>query len=370
MDRRRSEHGRLEGGGGGRLVPGGVALAAAVLLGACGGAGHAAEAEGEAGDATRVISVEVETVRSAPFTEFVRIVGTVHANRDVVISAEESGIIRQLFVDKGAVVRAGQPIARIDDSLLLIQLERAEAQARLAEETWERQRRLWEDENIGSEINYLNAKYNAQTARASADELRARVERSVVRAPIGGVLEARTVEIGTMVSPGAPVARVVDVATVKISGGVPERYASEIARGAEMRVFFDGLGSAEYSGKVEFVGATLNESNRTFPIEVTVPNQGRVIRPGMVANLQVARRAGAEALLVSQNAVLRRESGYVVYVVGERNGAPVAELRDVIPGVSEGGRVVIEQGLQPGDRVVVVGQQQVSSGDRLRIVGG
>jgi membrane fusion protein, multidrug efflux system len=346
---------------------GGLAVTAVVVSG-CGGTGHASENDVGEESPGRIISVEVEAARSAPFTDFVRIVGSVTANRDVTVSAEESGIVRQLFVEKGAFVRAGQPIARIDDSLLRAQLDRAEAQARLAEETWERQRRLWEDEKIGAELAYLNAKYNAQTARASADELRTRLERTVVRAPIAGVLDARAVEIGTMVSPGAPIGRIVDSEKVKIVGGVPERYAPDISRGAEMRVSFDGLDGRDYVGKVQFVGATLNEHNRTFAIEVELPNSGGVIRPGMVANLQVARRSAGDAILVTQNAVIRRENGYVVYVAVDRNGADFAEIRDVIPGVSERGRVVVEQGLNPGDRVIVVGQQQVSTGDRLRIV--
>jgi membrane fusion protein, multidrug efflux system len=350
------------------LALGGAVLGLAAVAAGCGGEGHAAVADSATEAPARTLSVEVEAAQPAQFTDFVRIVGSVAANRDVVVAAEESGIVRQLFVDKGALVRAGQPIARIDDAVLRAQMERTDAQARLAEETWERQRRLWEDEKIGSEMNYLNAKYGAITARASANELRARLERTVVRAPIAGVLEARVVEVGSMVAPGAPVARIVDAGVVKITGGVPERYAADIARGAEMRVSFDGMGSAEYVGKVQFVGATLNEQNRTFPIEVEVPNRGGVIRPGMVANLQVARRAVGQAILVPQNAVIRRENGYVAYVAVERDGQDVAELRDVIPGASEGGRVVIEQGLAAGDRVIVVGQQQVSSGDRLRIV--
>lgn len=349
------------------IVFGTAALALAVGLGACGD--NTPDAEASAVEApARVISVEVQTVQPAAFTDYVRIVGNVAANRDVTVSAEEAGVIRQLFVDKGAYLRAGQPIARIDDAVLRAQLERSEAQARLAEETWERQRRLWEEDKIGSEMNYLNAKYGAQTARASVNELRARLARTTVRAPMAGVLDARAVEVGSMVSPGTPVARVVDTETVKIAGGIPERYATEITRGSEMRVSFDALGAAEFTGKVQYMGATLNESNRTIPIEVTVPNRGGVIRPGMVANLQVARRTVGEAILVPQSAVLRRDQGYVVYVVTERDGEPVAEVRDVIPGTSEGGRVVIEQGLNAGDRVIVVGQQQVSTGDRLRIV--
>jgi membrane fusion protein, multidrug efflux system len=345
-----------------------VVLGLAAFAAACGSESHASETPAAEAAPARVISVEVEAAQPSAFTDFVRVVGSVGANRDVVVSAEESGIVRQLFVDKGAFVRAGQPIARIDDAVLRAQMERAEAQARLADETWERQRRLWEEDKIGSEMNYLNAKYGAQTARASANELKARLDRTVVRAPIAGVLDMRLVEVGTMVAPGAPVARVVDAATVKITGGVPERYAADIVRGAEMRVSFDGMAGAEYTGKVQYVGATLNEQNRTFPIEVAVPNRTGVIRPGMVANLQVARRAVGEAILVPQNAVLRRENGYVAFVAVERDGRTVAELRDVIPGASEAGRVVIEQGLNAGDRVIVVGQQQVSSGDVLRVV--
>lgn len=352
---------------GARAAAGLAVLGLAALAAGCGGDGRASERAAAEAPA-RVISVETITVEPERFSDFVRLVGSVEAERDVTVAAEEGGIVRQLFVEKGAVLRAGQPIARIDDAVLRAQLERAEAQARLAEETWERQRRLWEEERIGSEIAYLNAKYNAQTARASVNELRARLARTVVRAPVAGVLDARLVEVGSMLAPGTPVARVVDTRTVKVTGGVPERYAAEIARGAELRVSFDALGGAVHAGRVQYVGATLDDANRTFPIEVTVPNPGGVIRPGMVAHLQVARRALEAAILVPQAALLRREDGYVVFVAVERGGAWVAELRDVIPGASEAGRVVIEQGLAAGEHVIVVGQQQVAPGDRLRIV--
>jgi membrane fusion protein, multidrug efflux system len=350
-------------------IHGAAAALAALALGLAGCASdEAGAAPSEAApEAGRVISVEVEEARPAPFTDFVRIVGTVAASRDVTVAAEEGGVVRQLFVEKGTAVRAGQPIARVDDGVLRAQLDQAAATARLAAETWERQQRLWEVERVGSEMAYLQARYNALTAEAGARVLRERVARTVVRAPIDGVLDDRFVEVGSMVAPGAPVARIVDASTVKVLGGVPERYAADVNRGAEMQVGFEGLG-VEHAGRVAFVGATLNESNRTFPIEVRVPNPGRVIRPGMAANLAVARGTGGDALLVPRSAVLRRENGFVVYVAVERDGHAVAESRDVTTGGSQGGRVVIEQGLEAGERVIVVGQQQVASGDRLRIV--
>jgi membrane fusion protein, multidrug efflux system len=345
-----------------------VGVVSLAVTAACAGGAAEASTSEEAGVAGRVITVEVETIRTTEFTDFLRIVGTVAANRDVLVAAEEGGVVRQLFVEKGAVVQAGQPLAKIDDAVLRPQVDQAVANARLAAETWERQQRLWEVEKIGSEMAYLQAKYNAQTAEAGARAMQERLAKTIVRAPISGVLDDRLVEVGGMVAPGTPIARVVDAATVKITGGVPERYTADITRGASMRVSFDGLGGVEHLGKVEFVGATLNETNRTFPVEVSVPNPQGFIRPGMVANLQVARRAVDQALLVPQSAVLRRETGYVAFVAVEKDGRTMAELREVVPAGSEAGRVVIEHGLQAGDRLIVVGQQQVSNGDRLRIV--
>jgi membrane fusion protein, multidrug efflux system len=348
----------------------GGAAAAVLVLALAGCASEEAGAAIAEDDAPtgRVISVEIEEARPAEFTDVVRIVGHVAAHRDVTVSAEEGGVIRALLVEKGALVRAGQPIARVDDTVLRAEVDRAAATARLAAEVWQRQQRLWEVEKVGTEMAYLQARSEAQVAEAGARVLRERLARTTVRAPIAGVLDDRFVEVGTMVAPGAPVARVVDASTVKIVGGIPERHAAEIGTGAEMRVVFDALAGVEHVGKVSFVGATLNESNRTFPIEVRVPNANRVLRPGMAANLEIARGTMAEALLVPQNAVLRRENGYVVYVAVERDGELVAELRPVVPGSSRGNRVVITEGVRAGDRVITVGQQQVSEGDRLRIV--
>lgn len=349
-----------------------LALAALVaLLSGCGG-GETKEAEAaEAADAApqRTVSVEVQEVARAPFTDYVQVVGTVEANRDVTVSAEEAGVVRELLVEKGSFVKAGQPIARIDDRLLRAQAEQATAQAKLAAETFERQRRLWEEDKIGTEMAYLNARYGAETAAAGARVLRERLERSVVRAPIPGILEDRMVEVGSMVSPGAPVARIVDLSAVKISGGVPERYASQVQRGGEVQIAFDALGGQAFTGQIHFVGASVESRSRTFPVEVRVPNPSASIKPGMVAAVRIARATAESALVVPQQAVLRDEGGYIVYVAAEKDGATVAEARPVVPGPSQGNQILIESGLEAGDRVIVVGQQNVARGDRLKIVG-
>jgi membrane fusion protein, multidrug efflux system len=350
-----------------RVTVTGVALlAAGVALTGCGRAG--AEDEGaQAEDRVRTLNVEVVEAVPRDFVHYVRVVGTVEADRDVTVSAEEGGTVQAVLARPGDRVRPGQPLARLDASVLRAQLEQAVSQAELAEETWQRQRQLWEEEQIGTEMAYLQAKYNARTARAQARVLAERVERTTIRAPIAGVLEERMVEVGTMVFPGTPVARILDVDTVKVVGGVPERYAADIAPGVEVVLTVDRLGGREFVGAVDHVGAAVDRSSRTFTVEIGVPNPGLPMKPGMVANIQIARQPVTDAIVVPRHAVLRSEGGYVAYVAVPARGGWQAEARTVVPGVARGDEMVIEAGIEAGDRVVVVGQQRVAHGDALVI---
>ena len=345
-------------------------LAGSATAAGCGQT-EGAEAQRSGGDeAVRTVNVEVLPVERAPFSHFIRVVGTVEAQRDVRVSAEESGVVETLLASKGEMVSVGEPILRLDGDVLSAQAEQAASQAELAQETWQRQRQLWERDSVGTEMAYLQAKYNAQTARAQAEVLARRMARTVVRAPVAGILDDRMVEVGSMVSAGTPVVRILDVDTVKVVGGVPERYAADIEEGAEVTVAVNALGGRRYTGSIDFVGSSVDSGNRTFGVEVVVPNPGLGIKPGMVADIQIARHTLEEAIAVPRHAVLRREDGYIVYVAAEGPDGLHAETRSVIPGASRGEMVVIESGLEPGERVVTVGQQRVTHGDALVIVNG
>jgi RND family efflux transporter MFP subunit len=344
----------------------GSLVTAAVVLAAVGcGPGEIDGADEAATETGRVLNVEVTTIEPTDFVEVIRLAGTVAANREVVVSAEESGVITELFVEKGSAVREGQPIARIDDRLLAPQVAQARAQAALAREVWERRKRLFEEDQVGSELAYLEARFGSEQADAVLATLERRLERTVVSAPVEGILDERMVEIGTMVSPGTPVARVVDLDPVKVTGGVPERYAADVRTGAPASVTFDALEEQTFDGVINYVGATVDPSNRTFPIEFRLPNPGRTMKPEMVADVEVQRRVIEDAVVVPQDVLVRVEGGYAAYVVtGE-----TVEARSVTTGASQRNLVVITDGLAPGDRIVVVGQQQVAAGDRVRIVG-
>jgi len=348
-------------------------LAGATLLlvvAACNGQAEGGTTQGVGGEPAfaRVINVVVQELTPAPFIEEIGLTGTVEAARDVTVAAEESGVIRELLVPKGATVRQGQPIVRLDDRLLVPEVERARAEATLARQSWERRKRLYEEDQVGSELAYLEARLLSEQAAAQLAVLEERLSRKTLLAPFSGILEDRYVEVGSMVAPGAPVVRIIDVNPVKVTAGVPERYATDVRPGSSVRVGFDVLEGQTFDGIIAFVGAAVNPRNRTFPVEFSIPNPGGMVKPEMVANVSLVRRVVEEALVVPQEAVVRVSDGYAVFVFREDAAGGVVESRSVTLGPSQRNQVVIASGLSAGDRIVVVGQTQVANGDRARVV--
>jgi membrane fusion protein (multidrug efflux system) len=343
-----------------------AAFALSLALAGCSGA-RAEDSSEEAGY-VRVLNVEVAAVETTSFTETIRVTGTVQADQDVTISAEESGVVREILVDKGREVEVGQAIFRLDDEILKAQVEQAWAVANLAQETWERRRRLFEEDQVGSELAYLEAKYSADQAAANLRLLDERLARTVIRAPIAGILDSREIEVGTMVIAGTPVARIVDTDPVKITGGIPERYAADVRRGSDASVTFDVLPDETFQGRISYVGAAVNPRNRTFPVEFRLPNPRGVVKPEMVANVEVVRRTLEQVVVIPQEALVRVEEGYVVFVVEREGEIDLVRVRPVELGPAQRNEVVILSGIETGERLVVVGQQSVAAGDRVNVV--
>ena len=368
---------RTEAGRGGRAVRL-VALVAvtgtALVFAGCSpseGAEASAQQEGLA-DTTgvRVVNVGVTPVARSTFVDYVRLVGEVAAMQDVTLSAEESGTIARFLVDKGARVAAGDVIAKIDDAVLQAQVDEARAMAEIAREEYERRRRLWEEDRVGSEIAYLQTKSGAEAANARHRTLLARLNRTELRAPVSGIFDEKYVEVGELVAPGTRVARVVATAQVKITGGVPERYALDVRRGDSATVTLDVLPSRTFFGKIRFVGASVDPDNRTVPVELVLENPGGVLKPQMVANVLVARARLQDVIVVPQELVQRTENGYQVFVAGDRDGRPVAVARPVELGPSHENRVVIRSGLNDGDALITTGYRMVDDGSLVRVVEG
>jgi RND family efflux transporter MFP subunit len=335
-----------------------------------GGSESADQAEGAAdANGARVLNVEVAPVVVTRFVDYIRLTGEAEALHDVTVSAEEAGRVARFAVRKGARVAEGQVIAKIDDAVLAAQVDETRAAADVAREQYERQQRLWEEDRIGSEIALLQLRSASDAAAARLRVLEERLARTEIRAPVAGVLDDEYVEVGEMVAPGTPVVRIVAVRQVKIVGGVPERFALDVQPGDSAVVTLDALGDQEYRGRIRYVGASVDPQNRTIPIEILLDNANRLVKPRMVADVQVARRALDDVVVVAQDLVRRTVDGYEVFVVGQVDGRDRAVSRPVTLGASYANRVVIVDGLEAGERLITVGAGLVDDGSFIRIVG-
>lgn len=344
----------------------GLVLLAAAVTG-CGGS--EAGATEDAGAYVKVVNVETVTLEPRSFASTVRITGEAEPETDVTVSAEEAGTLERFVAARGARVGRGGVIARIDDAVLAAQVEEARAVAELARDRYERQRRLWEEEGIGSEIAFLQAKSEAEAAEARHAQLRTRLNRTVVRAPVAGTVDDHLVEAGEVVQPGTPVARIVDASRLEVSGGVPERFAPRVSVGDSAQITFGILPGRVFEGRISFVGTAVDRRSRTFPIEIVMDNPDGDVKPYMIANVRVLMRRLENAIVVPRDVLLRTEDGQQAVVVVEGENGPVAEARDVTLGATSENEIVVTSGLEAGDRLVVSGYQMVDPGDRVRVVG-
>jgi RND family efflux transporter MFP subunit len=154
-----------------------------------------------------------------------------------------------------------------------------------------------------------------------------------------------------------------------VVGGVPERFGPYVTPGDRAILTFDVLPGRTIEGTISYVGAAVDTRNRTFPIEVLLDNPDGRLKPQMVANVRVATERFEDVIVVPQDVVVRTEDGYQVFVAVEDEGGLHAEARPVALGPSFENEVVIESGLEPGERLITTGHQMVDAGDRVRDVG-
>ncbi len=353
----------------------------ALVAAGCGGANGADEAPRTAGDAPRrVVRVETLVLQPTSFEDVIQMTGTVASLNDATLSAQAAGTV-EFLAPLGRRVARGAVVARIDQGLVRAALQQTEAQltAAQAQLEWDeynfaRQEALFRDSVI-SALEFQTAQTRLNQARAERDRARAaraqaqeQLQNATVRAPFSGVVEAHFVEQGEQMTPGQQVLRVVNIDRLKVTVGVPERYAGDIRVGTPVRLDFQAYRGASRRGAVTFAGSAIDPQSRTFPVEIEVDNADGQLKPEMIVQVYVTRETLEGVLVVPRAAVLRDENGTGAFVVNRDGAEPTAERRDVVVGPAYGGRVSIERGLAPGEEVLVLGQNNVTEGDAVEVV--
>jgi RND family efflux transporter MFP subunit len=236
----------------------------------------------------------------------------------------------------------------------------------LARETFEKQKRLWQD-SVGSEMQYLQAKNKKETLEAKLETLNAQLDMSTIEAPFAGIIEEINQKVGELASPGREILHLVNLNELKIKANLSEKYVSNIRKGDQVQVKFPALDN--YSVKVEISrkGSIIDEESRTFTIEARFPNPQEKIKPNQVAIINVNDYTNNEALVVPSEVIKQDMKGDYLYVIEETNGTPAASKVYVKTGRSYNNQTVIRNGLKPGQKVITAGYTQVSEGTEVSI---
>lgn len=322
------------------------------------------EAATRTDNAVRAVRVQVQELRPQPFIETLQLSGSIKACEDIVVAAEEGGTVKEWRFDKGARVRKGEIIVLLNDDVLKPSYESALAQYHSAQLTFEKQQKVYTEQAV-SEWQLKTTEFSRDAAKAQAELMRARWERTRIKSPIDGILDERYVDTGEMAPPGTPVARIINIRTVKAVVNVPERYAGRITRGSSIQLTVLAYPGEVFQGRITFIGAAISPDNRTFPIEAVIPNAGGKLKPEMIAKVQLALSVQASALLVDEGVIQQIDRNkFVVYVASGGK----AQERHVQLGGRQGNLIQILSGLKAGDRVITRGFRDVSDEQPVMIV--
>jgi len=308
-------------------------------------------------------------VKEEVFKHFVELQGNVNTKQNLIIYPEYSGILTRVFVKDGQQVSKGQKLAKIDDGGLRQQITQLQIQADLAKTTFERQERLW-NQKIGSEIQYLQAKSTYESQQEAVSQLQQQIGKTTVRAPFSGIIDDVITEQGSVVTIGqSQLFRIVNLDNMYIEINVPERYISSIIQGKDVLVDFPILGKT-INAKVRQAGNFINPANRTFKIEVAVPNKDKTIKPNLTAKLKINDYTNEKVILIPQSIISENAEGQqYVYTIKDKNENKASAKRVIIEtGKTQGDYIEVLSGLQNGNEIIVEGARSVKDGQEVKIL--
>ena len=310
--------------------------------------------------------VSVLTVKDTVFSHYLEIQGSVNTKENILVQPEFQGTLVSLNVKAGQRVSKGQVLGKIDDAGLSQQVASLENQYALAKTTFERQKNLW-SQKIGSEMQYLQAQTQMISAQRGVAQIKAQLEKTILKAPFTGTIDEVFVEKGQVVAPSQQgLMRIVNLSNMYVSTSVPETYIGKLKVGTEVDVFLTSLGKT-YKGKVRQIGNFVNPNNRSFGIEVSVPNPENLLRPNQVANLKITDYFSKNAIVVPTNVIQEdgEKNKFVYTAINVSGKTGIAKKVIVKLGQSSNNVTEILSGLSAEAIIVSEGANAVSDGMKL-----
>lgn len=313
--------------------------------------------------------VSALNIQASNFDHTIEIQANIQTRQNLTLYPEFAGKLVRLYCKEGQEVKKGTVLAAVDDSGLKEQLDQIELQLQLAQTTFERTERLW-DQKIGSEMQYLKAKTRYEAQKKQFAQMKKQLAKTKIIAPFNGVIDEVFANQGANVAPGAtPVLRIVNLKRMYVEADVPERYLPALQEGSTATVEIPVLGTSLQT-QIRQIGNYIQPSNRTFRIEAPLQNPEGTIKPNLNAKIRIIDYSNPQALMVPRRLIRENAEGasFVFALVDpeEENGYR-AEQRFVKLGKNKGDLIEIIEGIAVADLLVDEGVSQIEPNQKVKL---
>ncbi|WP_295655688.1 efflux RND transporter periplasmic adaptor subunit [uncultured Mucilaginibacter sp.] len=311
-------------------------------------------------DSVKLTDVSTMPVKKGSFITYVELQGKIDAQDNVTAYPQAPGMITNLYVKTGDHVTKGEVLAQLDNSVLKQNIAQAESQATLANEVFTRQKNLW-DQKIGTEIQFLQAQTNLQSAQKQVAALRQQADLYRITSPINGTIDQMDLKLGQAASPGATGIRIVNADNLKVKADVPESYSSKVNQGQDVKIVVPDANDS-LTTKLTFAAKVIDPASRSFAIEIKLPTR-KTLRPNMTVMIKIADYSKTNSIVVPLNAIQKSEQGDFVFV----NDGGTAKRKAVTLGATYNSQTEILSGLNEGDQLITRGASDVEDGDKVKV---
>ena len=309
--------------------------------------------------------VSAASVTQEDFTHYIELQGKVDANDIVIVTPRGMPAqVKELYVKRGDMVKKGQLLIKLDDAIILQQMEGLKTQQSYAKNIYNRQKNLWE-QGIGTEVQLITAKNNVDALDKQIATLNENWKTSFVYSPINGladVVNIKTGEIFSGATPMGPQIQIVNTGSMKVVTEVPENYQTRVKKGTQLKISIPDAGIDSLNSIINVIGASIQSNSRSFITEAKIPSIPG-LKINQVALVKIKDYHAPNAITIPINVVQTDESGKFVYVIIKEGSVMKARKRQVIVGESFNGKAEIKGNtLTVSDIIITEGYQSVYDG--------
>jgi len=299
------------------------------------------------------------------FRHYFEVYGNVQSDKSAIIYAENSGVVQSINVNEGQSVKKGQVLVTQDVEMIARNMTEIRTQLDLAEILYEKQKRLW-DQNIGSEVQFLEAENRKESLENSMATLKEQRQKSSVTAPFDGVVDKIFPKVGELVGMSVPLVRLVNIDELYINADISERYIGDLSKGNSVWVIVNRKDTIKST--ISRLGDYINPSNRSFEMRVEIDEIVDVLRPNSLVVLRINDHTEENAIVIPSSVIMQDGAGenYVFTIQTDEYNDLIARKTPIKTGLSYLGKTVVKKGISDGDDLIDKGSRKVRDGDKVK----